>query len=59
LNENFEDILANGTIEAGPALKDEVKNNEYLDLSRLIMTFNCKSFGRLMELIRFINQNAG
>ena len=58
LNKTFKDILTHGTIAAGTPLKDEVENNEYLDLPRLIMSFNRNNFGRLMELIRFINRNA-
>ena len=57
INEVFKDILTDGNIEAGLPLKDEVKNNEHVDLPRLIMLFNRKNFGRLMELIRFINKN--
>ncbi len=59
INEVFKDILTDGVIAAGPPLKDEVKNNEYLELPRLIMLFNRKNFGRLIELIRFINRNLG
>tara|TARA_B100000315_G_scaffold115302_1_gene105839 strand:+ start:5749 stop:6780 length:1032 start_codon:yes stop_codon:yes gene_type:complete len=57
INELFKDILTDGVIAAGPPLKDEVKNNEYMELPRLIMLFNRKSFGRLMELIRFLSKN--
>ncbi len=57
INEVFKDILTDGVIAAGPPLEDEVKNNEYVELPRLIMLFNRKNFGRLMELIRFINKN--
>ena len=57
LNTSFKDILTTGIITTGPPLKGEVKNNEYMDLHRLIMLFNRKNFGRLMELIRFINKN--
>lgn len=57
LNETFKDILSDGTIKTGPPLKDEIKNNEYPNLPRLIMSFNHRKFGRLMELLRFINKN--
>ena len=57
LNTSFKDILTTGIITTGPPLKGEAKNNEYMDLHRLIMLFNRKNFGRLMELIRFINKN--
>lgn len=57
INEVFKDILTDGAIETGPPFKDEVKNNEHTDLPRLIMSFNHMNFGRLMELIRFINKN--
>lgn len=59
LNENFKDIIINGSIETGTPLKDEIQNNEYLALPRLIMSFNRKNFGRLIELIHFINKEVG
>lgn len=57
LNENFRDILIKGDIKSGPPLEDEIKNNEFVNLPRLIMLFNRKNFGRFTEFIRFINEN--
>ncbi len=58
LNEKFKDILTNGPITSGPPLDDEIKNKEHLELPRLIMPFNRKNFGRLIELIHYINRSA-
>lgn len=57
LNEKYKDILIDGKITTGPPLEDEVQNNEHVDLPRLIMLFDRKSFGRLIELIHFLNKN--
>jgi uncharacterized protein (TIGR00730 family) len=55
LNSNFKDILTTGKIEASPPLKDELTNREHLDLPRLVFDFNHRNFGRLNEMIHFIN----
>ena len=58
LNREFKDILVDGKITASGPLKDELKNNEYPLLPRLVFHFNKKDFGRLNELILHLN-NAG
>jgi uncharacterized protein (TIGR00730 family) len=58
LNREFKDILVDGEIIASGPLKDELKNNEYPLLPRLVFHFNKKDFGRLNELILHLN-NAG
>ncbi len=57
LNENFKDLLIKGSITTGPPQEDEIKNNEFVELPRLIMLFNRKNYGRLVDLIRFLNKN--
>jgi uncharacterized protein (TIGR00730 family) len=56
LNADFKDILTKGKIEASEPLKDELVNKEHLGLPRLVFDFNHRNFGRLNEMIHFINQ---
>ena len=57
LNDEFRDILIDGEfISAGP-LEGEVSDNEYLGLARLTFNFNKRSYGRLNQLIKTINQS--
>jgi uncharacterized protein (TIGR00730 family) len=56
INENFKDLLVSGDFKlAGPTEK-EIKCGEYLDLPRLIFNFCKRDYGRLYELIHFINE---
>jgi len=56
LNNKFKDILAGGEIRLSPPLEEEVRNGEYPGLSRLVMKFNHHDYGRLCEMIHFINK---
>lgn len=56
IKNKFSDILINGPEKTRP-LEWEVKNNEYLNLPRIKMRFNMHNFGRLKELIDYINSN--
>ena len=57
LNDEFQDILIDGEfISTGP-LADEIRNNEYPGLARLAFNFNKRSYGRLNQLIKTINQS--
>lgn len=56
LNRTYHDILLEGEIEAGSALPEEVQTGEVPDLPRLIMRFDKKRFGRLNEMIVWINR---
>lgn len=56
LNRTFHDLLVSGGIEAGSALPEEVQSGEVPDLPRLILHFDKKRFGRLNEMIVWINQ---
>ena len=55
LNQNFSDILSQGTIVKSSALPEE-KNDETATLPRLVFYFNQKNLGRLYQLIEQINQ---
>ncbi len=55
LNREFKDIVVEGEITASGPLKDELKNNEYPLLPRLVFNFNKRDFGRLNELILHLN----
>lgn len=55
LNKDFQDILVDGQIEQKKALPEEIKNNDYPDLPRLVFKFNKRNFGRLREMINAVN----
>jgi uncharacterized protein (TIGR00730 family) len=59
INERFKDILADGEIKISPPTEKEVQEEEFLSLPRLVMNFNMRDYGRLCEMIRFINQDQG
>lgn len=52
INSSFADVLGEGRFEQGPPLPRE---EDYLDLPRLIFTFEGRKYGRLRELIDRIN----
>lgn len=54
INKNFKDIITGAVKKTGP-LEEELQKKEHLDLPRIKMRFNRRDFGRLNELIRFIN----
>lgn len=56
LNNQFNDILASGTIERSAPTAKEIQEKEYLELPRLVMHFNRRGYGRLWKLIQTINQ---
>ncbi|MEL6440777.1 MAG: LOG family protein [Cyanobacteria bacterium J06621_8] len=55
LNQEFRDILTQGTIEQSAALPEEHHDLSNIDLPRLVFYFNQKSWGRLYQLISKIN----
>ncbi len=57
LNENFSDLLKKGHFESSEAMETEVTNREFTDLPRLIFKSDRKHFGRLNELIIWVNKN--
>ena len=56
LTAEFRDLLKSGAIEQGVALPEERDEPELAHLPRLVLTFNRKDYGRLMELIHRINE---
>jgi hypothetical protein len=56
LNKEFKDILTSGQIKFSPPTEKEIAKNEYVDLPRLVMNFNMHDYGRLCEMISFINR---
>ncbi len=54
LNQEFGDILESGRIEKSQALPEE--ENDAIHLPRLVMPFNQRNFGRLWEMVRWINK---
>jgi uncharacterized protein (TIGR00730 family) len=57
LNHEFLDILREGGFQTSEALDSEKIQNEYPDLPRLVFQFNKQHFGRLNEMILWINRN--
>jgi len=57
INKEFKDILTSGKIRFSPPTDKEIQNKEYLNLSRLVMNFNLRDYGRLCEMIHVINRD--
>jgi uncharacterized protein (TIGR00730 family) len=57
LNEKFADLLREGEIVQGKALRQEKNEPEIRDLPRLIFTPHRRSFGRLRQFIDAINSS--
>lgn len=55
LNELFADIVEEGTIREVEPFQDEVRTRDQLKKPRLAFRFNKMNFGRLFEMIRWIN----
>ena len=55
LTREFKDLLRDGAIRQGKALPEEADEPELRRLPRLILDFNRKDYGRLIELIHRIN----
>jgi uncharacterized protein (TIGR00730 family) len=56
LNDQFADILLDGRIEQRGAFPEEADEEALVDLPRVTLHFNRRSYGRLRELIDAINQ---
>ena len=56
LNEDFADVVRQGQIVQGSALRPEKNEPEIWDLPRLILTPHRQSFGRFRQLIDAINR---
>lgn len=59
LNEEFGDLLASGQIEATEATKAERRDDDHIDLPRLSLNFDNRSFARLVSMIHRINDLGG
>ncbi|MFA7706056.1 MAG: LOG family protein, partial [Candidatus Omnitrophota bacterium] len=57
LNDRFKDILVSGQITISPPTVKEIQEGEFLNLPRLALNFNMRSYGRLCEMIRAINKD--
>jgi hypothetical protein len=57
LNEKFADILREGEIVQGAALREEKTEPEIWNLPRLILTPHRDRFGRLRQMIDAINSS--
>jgi len=57
INERFQDILTAGDFRIGSALRAEKNEPEIDDLPRLIFSPDRRNFGRLRQLIDFINES--
>ena len=55
LNEKYGNILRSGEIALTGPLPAEQKGKEFLDLPRLVMDFNRRDYGKLYEVLRFLN----
>jgi len=55
LNEQFSDIVASGSIQVIEATDAEKAGGDSLDLERLALRFNRRSFGRLRQLVDVLN----
>lgn len=59
LNDEFADIIAQGEIEPCEATDAERRDQDHVDLPRLGLHFNNRSFARLVVMIRRINELEG
>ena len=55
LNKKYSRILRSGKIEPTDSLPAEQKDEEFLDLPRLVMDFNRHDFGIFHEMLHFLN----
>ena len=58
LNDEFSDIFVSDRLQRGEPTTAEVRDDDHVDLPRLAVRFNNRSFARLHELIRRINDLA-
>ncbi len=56
MSKKYKDIILGGEICPSGPLPAEVRGKEFLELPRLCLRFDRKSYGRLLELIRDLNR---
>jgi hypothetical protein len=56
LNEEFQDIVLGGSVEACDPYQEERDQPDLLELPRLSLSFNRRDFGRLRQFIDRINE---
>ncbi len=59
LNKKYSNILRSGKIESTDYLPAEQKDEEFLELPRLVMDFNRHDFGIFHEMLHFLNTLGG
>jgi len=59
INDRFRDILTEGRFVLGEPLPEERDETDLASMPRLIFHFNRRGYGRLRQLIDFINADAG
>ena len=59
LNDEFADLVAEGRIEEAEPTKAEIRDNDHVDMPRLALRFDNRSFARLVAMIRRINELGG
>ena len=57
INQKYKDILTSGEIKRSPPTNKEIQEEEYLNLPRIVMSFNMRDYGRLCEMIHAINRD--
>jgi uncharacterized protein (TIGR00730 family) len=55
LNQEFADLVTEGTIERTGPLPAEVSDNDQLDMHRLVLNYDVRKGGRFREMIRALN----
>ncbi len=55
LNKKYANILRSGEIKLTEPLPAEQQGGEFLELPRLVMDFNRRDYGKLYEMLRFLN----
>src|SRR5688572_1938812 len=55
LNEDFADIITGDKLHITPPLKDEVEDNDMVELPRIAFGFDRRQYGRLRQLIDVLN----
>jgi len=56
LNSGFADLLAGGSFRASAPLAEEADDADLAHLPRIVFRFNSRSFGRLRQMIDFLNR---